>query len=169
MRSVLAYALLVLCLICLAFWARSSLRIGDNLYVKYRTDTFIFTSDNCQLCNFHHTEPTPDQPLAFVYNLSPSGFSSGHLPTKLGFSWRQFEIPYDDPVPFMQQIHELVLPWWFISVVAGLAACIVRPSPRFRFSLREMFAIATIFGVILAIAVAFKPLRNAGRISSVFG
>jgi hypothetical protein len=158
MRLALACTLLGAWLISIGFWARSGLGIGDNLYVKYRTDTIIFTSDNRQLCIFHRTEPTPDQPLAFVYNLSPSGFSRGHLPTKWGFSWRQFETPYDDPVPFMQQILELVLPWWFISVVAGIVACIVRPNPRFRFSLREMFTIATIFGVILAIAVAFKPL-----------
>ena len=92
--------------------------------------------------------------IARKYWVFASPLSPGEQPDRyLGFAWRSHTI-YG---------WQVCVPYWFLTAMCGVTAVTAVPKPRWRFSLRRLLVVTTLFVASLGL-MASLPKDGAGQL-----
>src|SRR5262249_24978567 len=127
-------------------------------YGKY--DIFDIELTNGHILRFN---PHRGEVLLYPYTREESDFWQEHQYLWVTVDARPDDFQFDDVRPSFQRVtvkgpglDAFVLPHWFFVLIAALSAIAWRPSPRFRFSIRELLVLTTLSAVVLGFFVAFS-------------
>ncbi len=159
-RVGLALVALTLAMLFSGIWSRGY-RYRDQLCGGFRQDQLVWLKSWRGVVELRVDEYRTYEPpswhwstIARKYWVFASPSQPGEQPARhLGFAWRSH------PIYGWQGC----VPYWFLTAMCGVTAVAAVPKPRWRFSLRRLLVVTTLFVVVLGLMVSL-PKDGAGQL-----